>query len=408
MTEPRTISKPRTVGSASEVARRLRDEPRGNNLALCQDCGACLSRCPLGEFVPEIGPRKFLHLLRNGWEEEALASRLVWTCTLCNRCTHDCPTGVLMEDVMRAARGVLATRGDVPEPLATGITSRLETGNVSEVPAEEYREHAEWMAEELQMELDDPSVTFPMDKAGARYLYLPNPRELTVSPGIFTANLKILHLLGVDWTLSSTCSDVTNWGYFTGDDRAAGQIIAQVVEAAERLQVETLVLTECGHGYKSYTYDAQRLLGRPLPFKVEIISRMAARGIESGKLRVDPSRNPGLHTYHDPCNMGRKADLLDPPRVIMAAAVAQFVELSPNRMESLCCGGGGGVDRVPRSSEIRNQVGGLKIQQIQRSGAETVVTGCLSCQSTIDALARHHKHKVKVLTLGQTVARALG
>lgn len=406
MSEPYALTSA-SLASASQVTARLVAEPRGNNLGQCQDCGACLSRCPLGAFVPEMNPRKFLHLLRNGAEDVALASRLVWTCTLCNRCTHDCPTGVLMEEVMRAARGVLSARGEVPEPLATGIASRLATGNVSEVPPEEYIEHAEWMAEELGAELEDPSVTFPMDQAGARYLYLPNPRELTVNPGIFTANLKILHLLKEPWTLSSACSDVTNWGYFTGDDEAARKILGQVVIAAEKLGIETLVMTECGHGYKSYTYDAERWLGRPLPFKVEVISRLAAQGIQSGTLRVDPKKNPGLHTYHDPCNMGRKADLIDPPRVIMNAAVEDFVELAPTRMESLCCGGGGGVDRVPMSNEVRNQVGGLKIEQIKRSGADIVVTGCLSCQSTLGALAKHHKHKLRVLTLGEAVANAL-
>ncbi len=401
------MSDPRALKTSSEVSVRLAAEPRGNNLGQCQDCGACLSRCPLGESVPEMNPRKFLHLVRNGFDDLALASRFVWTCTLCNRCTHDCPTGILMEEVVRAARGVLSSRGELPKPLALGITSRLETGSVSEVPKEEYIEHAEWMAEELGMELDDPSITFPMDQPGARYLYLPNPRELTVNPGIFSANLKILHLLGEPWTLSSACSDVTNWGYFTGDDEAARKILSQVVEAGEKLGIETLVVTECGHGYKSYTYDAERWLGRPLPFRVEVISRLAAQGIEAGTLKVDPSKNPGLHTYHDPCNMGRKADLLDPPRVIMNAAVSEFVELSPNRMESLCCGGGGGVDRVPESHDVRNQVGGLKIDQIKRSGADIVVTGCLSCQSTLGALAQHHKHKLKILTLGQTVANAL-
>jgi len=401
------VSDPRPVTSASAVTDRLEAEPRGNNLGQCQDCGACLSRCPLGAAVPEMNPRKFLHLLRNGWDDLALASRFVWTCTLCNRCTHDCPTGVLMEEVVRAARGVLSARGDLPEPLATGIESRLETGNVSKIPSEEYIEHAEWMAEELGMELEDPSITFPMDQPGARYLYLPNPRELTVNPGIFTANLKILHLLGEPWTLSSACFDVTNWGYFTGDDGAARKILLQVVEAAKKLGVETLVLTECGHGYKSYTHDAARWLGRPLPFRVELISRLAARGIEAGTLRVDPSKNPGLHTYHDPCNMGRKGDFIDPPRTILHAAVADFVEMHPNRMENLCCGGGGGVDHVPASNDVRNQVGGLKIDQIMRTGAETVVTGCLSCQSTLDAQAKRHGQKLELVTLGQVVANAL-
>ena len=48
------------------------------------------------------------------------------------------------------------------------------------------------------------------------------------------------------------------------------------IRYAEKLGIETLVLTECGHGYKSYTYDAERWLGKPLPFRVEVISRLAS------------------------------------------------------------------------------------------------------------------------------------
>ena len=67
----------------------------------------------------------------------------------------------------------------------------------------------------------------------------------------------------------------------------------------------------------------------------------------------------------------------------------------------------GGVDRVPESNEIRNAVGKLKIDQILASGAENVVTGCLSCQSTLGALAKIHGAKLKIRTLCQTVSDAI-
>ena len=99
---------------APEILERLARQPRGNTLPACHDCGACLSRCHLVEAVPDMSPRRFVHLLRNGWVDDALASPFLWACTLCNRCTHDCPTGVLMEEVVRAARAVLRGLGCNP------------------------------------------------------------------------------------------------------------------------------------------------------------------------------------------------------------------------------------------------------------------------------------------------------
>ncbi len=400
-------SAPRALQRAARYRARLGAERDGDTVDHCHDCAACLSRCHLAGVLPDMNPRKLLHLLRNGWEDRALADSFLWACTLCNRCTLDCPMGVRMEQVVRAARGLRCADGHAPGPLAGGIESRLAVGSVSGVDAEDYVEHAEWMEEELQMELDNPALKLPMDQKGARYLYLPNPRELTVNPGLFTANMKILHALGEPWTMSRKCSDVTNWGYFTGEDERCREILQPVVEAAEELGIETLVMTECGHGYKSYLRDAERWLGRPLPFAVRVITGVAEEALAAGRIRVDPAGNPGLHTYHDPCNMSRKTDMADAPRRLLDACVERWVEMTPNREWNWCCGGGGGADQIPETKAVREAFGAAKVDQLRRTGADVVATGCLSCWSTLGSLCKQNEHKVEVRTLGLILARAL-
>ena len=110
----------------------------GKNPDLCQTCGSCLSRCFLKDVVPEANPRKFVRMVCNGWEDLALESRFLWTCTLCNRCTFDCSMGIRMDEVVRAVRGVQAERGDTPSVLHDGVESALETGNVSMIPKDEF------------------------------------------------------------------------------------------------------------------------------------------------------------------------------------------------------------------------------------------------------------------------------
>jgi Fe-S oxidoreductase len=47
--------------------------------------------------------------------------------------------------------------------------------------------------------------------------------------------------------------------------------------------------------------------------------------------------------FHDPCYLGRVNGVFDEPRALLAAIPGiELVELSHQRMNSLCCGGGGG------------------------------------------------------------------
>ena len=379
----------------------------GKNPDLCQTCGSCLSRCFLKDVVPEANPRKFVRMVSNGWEDLALESRFLWTCTLCNRCTFDCPMGIRMDEVVRAVRAVQAERGETPSVLQDGVESALETGNVSMIPKDEFVDTVEWLEEELQDDLEDESFSFPIDQKGAKYVFLPNPREINIIPMHFMGNARILHALGESWTAGSELSDVTNWGYFVGDPEATRKIALRVTEAVEALEAETLVLTECGHGFKVYARDLEQWIGRKPGFKVVSILELIAQGIREGRLRMDPEQNPELVTYHDPCNLGRKGGIFEAPREILRATVKEFVEMWPNGMAGLCCGGGGGADRVPELAQLRFEAGQAKVDQILRTEAKVVATGCLSCMSTLHELKKHHKLDVEITTVAALASKAL-
>lgn len=60
-----------------------------------------------------------------------------------------------------------------------------------------------------------------------------------------------------------------------------------------------------------------------------LLVEMAA-WLQSGLVKVDPARNPAPVTYHDPCNLGRKENIINEPRFILKKVCADYREMSPN------------------------------------------------------------------------------
>lgn len=86
------------------------------------------------------------------------------------------------------------------------------------------------------------------------------------------AAAKIMFVAGESWTMSSEYWDVTNYAFFTGDTTAARQIGLWTLEAATKLGVQEVWMSECGHGYNALRWEAENWLGRPFPFRVRGLS----------------------------------------------------------------------------------------------------------------------------------------
>ena len=87
-------------------------------------------------------------------------------------------------------------------------------------------------------------------------------------------------------------------------------------------------------------------------------------------------------TYHDPCDLGRASGVYEAPREILRAIPGvELVEMENNREQCKCCGGGGNLEMV--DPELSAALAQEKINQIQATGADTVITACQQCVRTI-------------------------
>ena len=115
----------------------------------------------------------------------------------------------------------------------------------------------------------------------------------------------------------------------------------------------------------------------------------------------------GPITYHDPCNIGRYGGIIEQPRNILKALTSEFVEMEPTGDLNFCCGGGGGLSATGDYGQLRLQIGKVKAEQIEKTGAKVVVTNCYNCLTQIGELNRKYKLGIKVKSIVEFVADSL-
>lgn len=390
-----------------EITSKFITAPNPADFSNCLTCGVCSAGCPFNGLHEDMDPRKFIRKILLGLRDDALNSKFLWNCTMCERCTMDCPMNVNIAGLVRTVRGMRAGEGKIaPGFLQDVVEAQLKTGNQMEVTREDYLETLDWMSEELVSEVGDPNAAIVVDKEGADYLFFWDPREIKYYPQDILSIAKIFWAAGANWTCSSKWWDGTHYALFSGDDETSRVLVQRTMDEYIRLKAKMVVVTECGHAMRAQRWGRKVWLGADYP--VYSILELIAGWIKEGRFKLDPTRNQEPVTLHDPCNLVRKEGLVEVPRYVIRHAVTEFREMWPNGRYNYCCGGGGGAlafgDEYRPS---RMEKGRLKAEQINRTGAKIVLSPCHNCFDALDDIIRYYKMDVKVKHIHHMVSNAL-
>lgn len=339
---------------------------------------------------------------------EELRDIVFGKCTNCRRCTINCPMGVDYASFNRMARGLLVSVGVMPEGVAVVSKDQWEIGNQMGVLKEDYVETLEWLAEELEMEMNDPVATIPIDKPDADVVYSINPREVKYDPRTISDAAKIFYAAKENWTMPAEDWDMTNFGLFSGDDDLGGAVARRLYEKVSELRGKKLVISECGHGYRSTRCEGPNWAQMDInDFVMESSVDTMLRYINEGRIQVDKSKNAIPVTFHDSCNNARSCGLFEEPRELLQLVCEDFREMYPNRAENYCCTGGGGAMSMSEYTPARLKSAKIKAEQLKATGAKIVVTSCHNCVDGLTDLIKHYKLGMEVTQLVNLVAEAL-
>src|SRR3972149_4562993 len=376
------------VEIALQVLEKQLNRPLETALEVCARCGICAEACHyyVAEPAPEHTPAARGEALRAAYRaEHDFLSRIFprWT-------------GAKKLDEATLATLAATAAGAAPESLVMLADAAIEKGKDPSFFRDLFLEQMTALEKELQAKVGDAGARLTVQRAGAKVLYVPLAGVHTILPPAI-----IFHVAREDWTLS--IFEAANYGVFLGDTARAKEIARRIVDEAKQLGVREVVLAECGHAYAALRWEAPNWFGETFPFRVVSLVEKIDEYLEQGRLDLDPSSNRERITYHDSCNMARTGGVIEEPRRVLRAAVRDFVEMTPNRKDAYCCGGGGGLVALPEYQERRLKAGAPKAGQIRETGAQTVVAACENCRLQIGERGHHYELGVRVGVGGGSV-----
>ena len=414
-----------TVELALEALQTQLNQPLETALEACARCGICAESChyyraePKLEHIPAYRAEQLRSVYRY---EHKLLSRLfpLWTrskkldeatlanlteiafsqCTLCRRCTVNCPLGVDTPLMMRVIRAMASAAGTAPEILVMLADAAIEKGKDPSFYKEMFLEQIKEMEDQVRDITGDQNATILVEKQGAKILYVPLAGAHTILPPAVVFNAA-----KEDWTLS--IFEASNYGVFLADVNRAREVARRIVDEANRLGVKEIVIPECGHAYASYRWDVPNWFPGEFNFRVRSLIEVIAEYIADGRIKVDQTVIPESVTYHDSCNLARNGGLIEEPRYVLNKITTDFREMTPNKADALCCGGGGGLVALAEYDEQRIAAGKPKAEQIKSSGAQVVVAACENCRLQIGDLNEHYNLDVRITALTDLVVRAM-
>ncbi len=354
-------------------------ENGGEAFKRCFECGLCDVVCPWNR-VRSFSMRKIVREATFGLTE--IENEDIWRCTTCGRCPQRCPRDVKQIESGVALRRIATEYGVFPTSVKAVRTVSASLVGEGNPMSEERKNRANW-AEGLSV------GTF---KEGMEILYFPgcylsyDPRLKKVA----RATAGILQRAGVDFGIlgakENCCGESIRK---TGEEELFRRLARENIKTFIDHGVKRILVSSphCFHTFKN-EYPEFRV-----NFEVVHISEYFLELIHEGRLEVNREVAKKI-AYHDPCYLGRHNGIYEQPREILRKVPGvELREMPDSRVDSLCCGGGGG--RIWMETPKGERFCDLRVEQAIGVGAEVLATSCPYCianfedsRLTLDAVAK--------------------
>ncbi|MGE5372279.1 MAG: (Fe-S)-binding protein [Solirubrobacterales bacterium] len=403
----------------------LRLEDYADLIQKCSACGYCQAACPVfkEEVVETLLPRARVRLIREVFLDEThpvtpRVKEILDLCLLCTNCTQNCSSSVPCDEVMTAAR----IRHWEKESGLGGAAKKFVFKNIlNQRGAAGLLTRAAHLAQKLNLGPKDVPVMAakPFDsmvkgtiaaigERRARAAYFVGCGTNYMFPDTGEAVVRALTANGVEVVIpdGQVCCGIP--ALAEGDIETARESVRTNIDRLAAVQADAVV-TDCTSCGMMFGLKAAKLFEADDPIQVKIAE-------VAGKLKeatdyldaLGLSREPGpisiRYTYHVPCHRGWSSTVENAPRHLLGMIPGlEAVEMEDPKA---CCGAAGTfyLEHKNLSERIRSH----KLEDIQSTGAEMVVTQCPVCrfylQARLEGMSVVHPMALVARVLGEANA----
>ena len=353
-----------------KAAEKKTLEDYRTELVMCNICAFCRIRCPVYQQVKweSVTPRGKMQILRNvvkGWIEltPAVAER-IFSCTTCQICNDQCDAEVRPFDILKVARKEFTGQGLGPLSAGKKMDRRIvEYKNP-------YREPQEERFNWLEVEVPKTADTLLYFGCVTAYRFGETGKAI----------VELLKKAGYDFTITPDEGCCGMHPYWDGETKLASDIAKENVEIFKNTGAKRIV-TACAGCYSTFKNAYPELVDN---FNLEVVhfSELLLELIKNGKLKLRETKSMKV-TYHDPCHLGRHAEVYDAPReVIKSIPGGELIEMEHSGQDSQCCGGGGGYFTAFPENAV--EIAEKRVREAEETGADALVTTCPLCKTNLD------------------------
>lgn len=385
----------------------------------CVQCGKCEAACPAFAAQQPLNPKKLIQDLVAGLSSRSdasyagsptpgipigvhrgtpadlivpdlIAPQTLWSCTTCRACVEECPMLIEHVDaIVGMRRNLTLTRGDAPGKSQEMLANLRETGTQGG-----FANNARYTwAIDLDVKTAEPGM--PVDVL------------LVAGEGAFDMRYQQT-LRALVKTLKAAKTDFAVLGdreRDTGDtarrlgDEATFQVLAKRNIAMFATLDFKRIVTPDPHVLHSLKAEYPAFGGT---YDVVHHTTFLASLVRDGRLRLSPSDETRIVTYHDPCYLGRYNGEFDAPRMLLKSLGLDVREMGRSGRRARCCGGGGGapLTDIPGKQRIPD----MRMADVREVGARVVAVACPQCTAMLEGVAGD---RPEVLDIAELVVNAL-
>ncbi|HOP63430.1 MAG TPA: (Fe-S)-binding protein [Spirochaetota bacterium] len=368
----------------------------------CSQCNFCQASCPVFRIkgTENWVARNRLNLIREVLIEKKMEvtprfREILDTCLLCTGCTQNCSSMVPVDEIIIAARKELA---DSENGLAS-MKKKLFSGVIKNSSAMNLLVKAGAMAQKLGITPDSmPGMTAkpffsrrsgtlkPAETPRARVAYYAGCGTNFFYPETGEAVSDILLALNNEVVIPEglTCCGVPLLA--EGNIDGAAEIFRRNIEVLAATECDRIIM-ECTSCIMMFMKKGAKLFPAddPIIEKIQTVTSKIDNALDyismtSGEEIKTDALNEKKFTYHVPCHLNKSAGNSENTAGLLASLTGS--EYIPLDEPELCCGAGGVYYMKDR--ELSETIRNIKLMDIKKSGASTVVTECPMCRFYIN------------------------